>query len=263
MTHHVLLQFSDVHLLREGRLPGGADPLENLDRAISLLTTSKVRPEAVVMTGDLADGGDAVAYGLLRERAHRLAAATGAEVVFVPGNHDERSAFGRCLLDDTGRSDESGGEEPAPIDRVRWFGGLRLVALDSVIPGADSGELRNEQLHRLRAELASPAPDGTILALHHPPVTSPIKPMAGMALADPARLAAVIDGTDVRLVLSGHNHHASAGMLGAVPVWVSPALSYRSDVLVEDVYVGHLGSAFSRIDVIDGRPLVSVVTVAP
>jgi hypothetical protein len=50
-------------------------------------------------------------------------------------------------------------------------------------------------------------------------------------------------------------------MLRKVPVWVGPALSYRSDPLVEDRYVGLLGSAFSRIDVIDGRPLVTFVPV--
>lgn len=254
MSRHLLLQISDVHLLPEGRLASGADPLGNLDRAIALLTTSNLRPEAVVLTGDLADAGDPAAYDLLKGRVERLAKATGAEVVFVPGNHDERSAFARQLLDATDA-------EFAPIDQVRWFGGLRLVALDSVIPGADGGALRDEQIHRLQAELASPAPDGTILALHHPPIASPIKPMAGMALADPQRLAEAIAGTDVRLVLSGHNHHASTGMLGVVPVWVCPALSYRSDVLVEDTYVGRLGSALSRIDIIDGTPLVSVVPV--
>jgi hypothetical protein len=87
--------------------------------------------------------------------------------------------------------------------------------------------------------------------------------MAGMALAHPERLSAVIEASDVCLVLAGHNHHASAGMLGRVPVWVGPALSYRSDALVEDSYVGLSGSAFSRIDILDHRPLVTVVPVPP
>jgi hypothetical protein len=50
-------------------------------------------------------------------------------------------------------------------------------------------------------------------------------------------------------------------MLGRVPVWISPALSYRSDPLIEEKYVALTGSAFTRIDVIDRRPLVSVVPV--
>lgn len=257
MTRRILLQLSDIHLLRAGRLPSGADPLENLDRAVDLLLASSTRPEGVVFTGDLADAGDASAYASLRERAARLSEATGARLVFVPGNHDDRNAFTAQLLDG-----DAAFMGPASIDQVHWFGGLRLISLDSVVAGSDAGELRDGQLDWLRAELSSPAPEGTILALHHPPVSSPIRSMADLALAHPERLSEVIEGTDVSLVLSGHNHHASAGMLGHVPVWVSPALSYRSDVLVDDEYVGRLGSAFSRVDVIDGRPLVSVVTVS-
>jgi 3',5'-cyclic AMP phosphodiesterase CpdA len=148
-----------------------------------------------------------------------------------------------------------------PIDQVLWFGELRVVALDTVIPGADGGALSEEQLDWLRQELATPAGDGTVLALHHPPIPSPIRPMAALALAQPDRLASAIEATDVCLVVSGHNHHASAGALGRIPVWVSPALAYRSDALVEGAYVGLPGSAFTRIDIVDRRPVVTVIPV--
>jgi len=256
VSRHLLFQLSDLHLVAAGWLRPGVDPLENLDRAIELIVTSPSRPDGVLLTGDLADTGDATAYGLLLERVERLSAATGAGAVFIPGNHDERATFGRRLL---GREQPDGSD--TPIDQVHWFGELRVISLDTVIPGVDDGRLRDEQLSFLRDELATPAPDGTVLALHHPPVSSPIRSLAGMALAHPEGLADVISGTDVCLVVAGHNHHASAGMLGQVPVWVGPALSYRCDVLVEDEYVGLPGSAFTRIDVIDHEPLVTVVPV--
>jgi Icc protein len=133
--------------------------------------------------------------------------------------------------------------------------------MDSTVPGDDGGALSHAQLEWLSDELATPAPDGTLLALHHPPIGSPIEPMARLALADPESLQAVVHRRDVRLVVSGHYHHASSGMLGEVPVWISPALSYRSDTLSEAKFVGVSGSAFTRIDLIDGRPLVTVVPV--
>ena len=144
---------------------------------------------------------------------------------------------------------------------MAWIGGLRIIALDSVIPGEVGGALRPGQLDQLRRELASPAPDGTILALHHPPIPTPIRGMAAMALAEPDQLAEVIEGTDVILVIAGHNHHASAGMLGGVPVWSAPATSYRSNPMNEDAYEPLSGCAYSRIEVSGGRAVVSFVPV--
>jgi 3',5'-cyclic-AMP phosphodiesterase len=253
----LLIQLSDVHLVPNGTLRPGVDPLENLDRALARLSSASSRPDAVVLTGDLADKGDAVSYRLLRERMDRLAVELATTIVFVPGNHDDRANFRRELL---GQGDE--GDHELTIDQVHWLGGLRLVTLDTVIPGVDDGCLRAEQLRWLSEELAIAAPEGTVVALHHPPITSPIRPMAAIALARPEGLEEVIAGSDVCLVLAGHNHHASGGLLGRVPVWVGPALAYSSDPLSEDTFVGLRGSAFTRVDLSAGRPLVTVVPVA-
>ncbi len=252
----MFLQLSDLHILDQGTLPVGADPLANLDRAIDIIEASPSRPDGFLLTGDLADSGTPVAYGLLRDRIERLSGLSGAPVVVVPGNHDNRAAFQLGLLGSYGS-----GRADTPIDQVHWFGGLRVISLDTVVPACDGGTLRDSQLRRLQDELSTPARDGTILAMHHPPVSSPIRSMAAMALDNPDRLAAAIEGTDVCLIVAGHNHHASAGLLGRIPVWVGPALSYSSDALVEDSYTGRRGSAFSRIDVADRQPLVTVVPV--
>jgi len=177
--------------------------------------------------------------------------------VFVPGNHDERRFLRANLLGAPGE------ESDGPIDQVHRFGHLRLISMDSTIPGDDAGALSDDQLTWLASELETPAPSGTVLALHHPPIHSPITTMDRIGLADADRLARIVSGTDVRLVIAGHNHHASAGMLGTVPVWVCPALSYRSDPMEERRYVGLPGSAFTRIDVFDGSPLVTVVPLSP
>ncbi|MHB1509464.1 MAG: metallophosphoesterase family protein [Acidimicrobiales bacterium] len=256
VSNHLFLQLSDLHIVDRGPLPMGADPLANLDLAIDVIEASPSRPDGFLLTGDLADSGTPLAYSLLRGRIERLAGLSGAPVVVVPGNHDDRAAFRLELL-----GSYAAELTDTPIDQVHWFRGLRVISLDTVIPAHDGGTLREAQLRRLRDELATPARDGTILAMHHPPVASPIRSMAAMALDNPDELAAVIEGTDVCLIVAGHNHHASAGMLGRIPVWVGPALSYRSDPLFEDSYKGRRGSAFSRIDVADRQALVTVVPV--
>jgi 3',5'-cyclic AMP phosphodiesterase CpdA len=255
---HLLLQFSDIHLAPSAHHRVLVNSLANLDRAIELIVASPCRPEGILLTGDLADTGDPLAYQLLRERIAGLTAAIGTRAVYVPGNHDDRNVFREHLLPpSTGRSAAD------PIDQVHFFGGLRVISMDTTVPGTDAGALSGDQLDWLRSQLATPAPDGTVLALHHPPIGSPIEPMAALALAEPARLQAAIESSDVCLVVAGHDHHATAGMLGRVPVWISPALSYRSDALASAEYKPRAGSAFTRIDVIDRRPLVTVVPVPP
>jgi len=256
VKRHLLLQFSDIHLVPAAQLRRLFDPVANLDRAIELIIAAQILPEAILLTGDLADTGDPLAYQILRERIDRLTTAIGATAVFLPGNHDNRNAFREHLA-----LPARDGSPEEPIDQIHFFGGLRVISMDTTIPGDDAGALSRTQLDWLRNELATPAPDGTVLALHHPPIGSPIEPMARIALADPARLETVVEGSDISLVVSGHNHHASSGMLGRVPVWVSPALSYRSDALIDAQYVAHSGSAFTRIDMIDGRPLVTMIPV--
>ena len=249
MPRHLLAQISDVHLSTRGTLPPGAKPSDNLRAAVSRLAAARLRPDVWVLTGDLADRGEPACYDELAAVLNK--AADGAAVVYMPGNHDARGPFRERLLG------EPAGE--GPINQVRWHGGLRLIALDSTVPGEDHGRLDEETLTFLADELASPAPDGTIVALHHPPIPSPIAPMARQALRDPRRFASAIADTDVRLVICGHNHHESLGTLGGVPVWVGPATVYRADVTSRDVFRPTFGNALSLVDLDDAGPVVSVV----
>jgi Icc protein len=255
-TRHLLFQLSDIHLLEDpgGRLRSGAHPLENLERAIDTIVSSTTPPDAIVLSGDLSDDGSPDSYQRLAARLAAVAESTGAATIVAAGNHDEREALREHLL----------GQEPSgePLTGVVWLGGLRVVTLDSTVPGSDAGSLGRDQLEWLRTVLSSPAPLGTVLVLHHPPVPSPIRSMTAIALEDPLLLGQAINGSDVALILAGHNHHGSLGVLGHTPVWVSPAVAYRADVMNETEFRGLQGSAFSRIDIVDKQPLVTVVPVA-
>ncbi|MFE7275092.1 hypothetical protein [Streptomyces sp. NPDC057623] len=79
--------------------------------------------------------------------------------------------------------------------------------------------------------MSEPAGRGTVLALHHPPISlalSATQPHFG--LRDPEELAAAIRGSDVRAVLSGHYHLQLFGLLESVPVWVTPGVVNRIDL---------------------------------
>lgn len=255
MGDHLVLQLSDIHLCASGSLRNGARTAESLAATVAHLIDRDVRADVIVCTGDLTDDAAETSYRALVAGLAPLAAASGARLVYLPGNHDRRAPLRRYLL-----GEESPGEEP--VNQIVWHEGLRIVAVDSTVPGAEHGALTPATLGFLAEALANPAPDGTLLALHHPPIRSPIRPMAAIALRAPEELAQVLRGSDVRLIVAGHNHHESAGTFAGIPVWVSPALAYRADVASTDEFRSLPGTALSRIELPEGgAPHVSVLHV--
>lgn len=254
-----LVQLSDLHVTAETLLYDVVDPMAHLESALASVAAAGVPVTALILSGDITDAGAPEAYARVRDVVEPVARRLGARVIPVMGNHDERSAFRAALLPDDPTADDD-----TPCDQVHHLGGLRVVVLDSTTPGVHSGELTDAQLHGLAAELATPAPQGTVLVLHHPPVPSPMPTMRELGLARPEGLAEVIAGTDVRMILCGHDHHASGGVLAGIPVWIGPATSYRADVLPPPGrFQGVTGSAFTRIDLYPDTVVATAVPLGP
>ena len=187
-----IAHLSDTHLLADGKLQFGAvQPEAGLLQALDRIGRLRPRPDAIVVTGDLADLGEPAAYARLQELVEPVAAELGATLVWVMGNHDERAAYAAGLF---GRTSSS---ETRPQDAVYDVQGLRIISLDSTVPGYHHGEIEPSQLAWLADVLATPAERGTILALHHPPVPLPMAPVdAVIELDDQEELARVLPGTD-------------------------------------------------------------------
>jgi 3',5'-cyclic AMP phosphodiesterase CpdA len=220
---YTLIQISDPHVEPEGT-PSRyrADTGATLGRALAVIEASGLRPDALVLTGDLTERATPAEYRRVRALVAPVAERLGARVAYVAGNHDIPAVLRRELLDEPG---------DGPLDHVLRVGGLRIVVLDSSVPDRAYGELTAEQLDWLRTQLAEPAPDGTVLALHHPPLPAVTRMTAAMELQRRAELAAVIAGTDVRVVLAGHIHMVSAATLAGVPVWTPGSLASTADAL--------------------------------
>jgi 3',5'-cyclic-AMP phosphodiesterase len=219
---HVVAHISDTHLLAaNARQYGVVDPEAGLRLALDRLTRLDPAPQALVFTGDLADRAEPAAYARLRELVEPVADSMEATAVWVMGNHDERQPFARSLFDEDGE---------AAQDRVHDVAGLRVVALDTTVPGYHHGDLTDDQLAWLADVLATPAPHGTLLAMHHPPIPIPMMPAAEIIeLADQHRLAEVVSGTDVRCILGGHFHYSTYSTFAGIPVSVAAATCYTSD----------------------------------
>lgn len=251
---HVVAHLSDPHLIGGGGLHYGViDNVANLRRSLERLAAVRPAPQALVFTGDLADQAEPDAYATLRSIVEPVAAEMGATVVWTMGNHDERAPFAKGLFD----SDDAGFQ-----DRVHDVDGLRIVALDTSVPGYHHGVLEPSQLEWLADVLATPAEHGTLLAMHHPPLPLPMLRAAELIeLYDQQALAEVIAGTDVRGILAGHLHLSTWSTFAGVPVSVASASCYTSDPAPVDRFVSGVDAAqaFTMVHAYDDRIVHTLV----
>lgn len=254
---HVVAHISDTHLLAEGRqLYGVVEGEANLRQALAQLQRISGTPDAIVVTGDLADLGEPDAYTRLRAIVEPVAAELGAQLIWVMGNHDERGPYSQGLFD--------GEHTDEPQDRVYDVNGLRVISLDSTVQGYHHGAISDEQLAWLTSELATPAPHGTILALHHPPVPTPLLwAMDMLELQGQDRLAAVLRGSDVRAILAGHLHYSSFSTFAGIPVSVASATCYTLALAAEERLLSgtNTNQAFNMVHLYENSVVHSIVPV--
>ena len=207
----ILVQLSDLHVGAEW---GGSDPLSRVGDAVAAVRALPEGPDAVVVSGDLTENAAPAEYEAVREALAPLE----APLFVLPGNHDGRgplrAAFG---LD---------GEGEERIDYAADLGPLRLLALDSTVPGRVPGSVDAATLAWLDAELAAAPAQPTLLAMHHPPLSIGIPSWDAINLAANDRVAlgeVVARHPQLKAVVGGHVHTAIAGVLGGRPVLSIPS----------------------------------------
>jgi 3',5'-cyclic AMP phosphodiesterase CpdA len=218
---HVIAHLSDMHLIAgDALLHGHIDTVSQLRKALTRVEQSAQHFDALILSGDLTDHAQPEAYALLREIVEPVAARLGAPVIMTGGNHDERRTLALGLY---------GVDTDEPQDAVTMVRGLRIIAMDSALPGFHHGGFSDAQYAWLSGQLAQPAEHGTILVMHHPPIMYRSPLMQLLDFEETARLRAALEVTDVRAILSGHLHVTSFGMLGTIPVFVAGGVSYVDD----------------------------------
>jgi 3',5'-cyclic AMP phosphodiesterase CpdA len=174
----VLVHLSDTHITVPGRLlDGRVDTATSLARAVDAVRRLRPRPVAVLISGDLVDAGSPAEYAHLRT----LLADLPGPVYLMPGNHDERGALRAAFADHAYLGPMDEGEF---IQYAVDLPGLRLVALDTVVPGAGHGALCERRLDWLDATLAEAPRQPTLVALHHPPFLTHIAHMDALGLRE-------------------------------------------------------------------------------
>jgi 3',5'-cyclic-AMP phosphodiesterase len=206
----LLVQLSDPHI---GADWAEGDPTARLAAAVESVRALG-QPDAVLVSGDVADHASDAEYDVVRE----LLAPLRVPVHVVAGNHDDRAALRRHF--------EVPGADDEPVQYSADLGPLRLVVVDTTIPGADPGALDDGRLDWLDAELAAAPETPTIVTMHHPPLLtgSPVWDDLGLSAADRLALGDVIERHgQVRRVVAGHVHRTMTGELAGRPVLTVPS----------------------------------------
>ncbi|NQX14153.1 metallophosphoesterase [Microbacteriaceae bacterium VKM Ac-2855] len=210
-----ILHLSDTHLLGDpaARYNRIIDPLHSMEAVLA--AHAAVPVDAVIVSGDLSNDGSPASYALLRERIDGWAADLGATAIYALGNHDDRQNFG----------------VDGPYDHETEVQGVRILTVDSSVPGGASwGLLAESTLTWLRERLRASARP-TVVVLHHPPIEAVTPLHRTMGLQNSYDFWSAIAGSSVQLVLAGHWHHQMLDSTRGVPVVVTPGVANRTDVL--------------------------------
>ena len=196
----LIAQITDLHIKPAGALAyGRVDTAPLLAACVAHLMAQNPRPDVVLATGDLVDAGRDDEYARLRE----LLAPLPMPLLLLAGNHDERAALRRAF---DGPAFDYLRQDTEFVQYALALGGLRFLALDTVVPGAGHGELCERRLRWLDEQLAEDARP-TIVMLHHPPFATGIPLMDALALRNPAALEEVVARhRHVERLLCGHLH---------------------------------------------------------
>lgn len=196
----IIAQLSDPHIrVASAAADEQNDTAAHFQRAVAHLGRLPAAPDAVIITGDCADSGSAAEYQRLRELLRPLA----APVFVIPGNHDRREHL-RQVFGDQGSPAQDGF-----IQYVADAGPVRLIGLDTNVPGRDEGSLGAERLAWLDERLAEAPQRPTILFMHHPPFLTGLKIHDQNGLTDADAFGAVVARhPQIERIVAGHIHTA-------------------------------------------------------
>jgi 3',5'-cyclic AMP phosphodiesterase CpdA len=259
MSDITFVHLTDTHILdNPGDNTYGIDTAASFRQVIAEIEALKVEPAFVLLTGDLANHGTEAAYNHLKSLIEETIQGWNVPYFMNLGNHDTRTTFRKVFL-----NDESVAEE-APHYTRDMVGDVRVIMLDSKVVGGIHGHLDQVQLEWLDKQLATPAPAGTVIGLHHPPVNRgiPRKGEEMLLLDNGDALAEVIEGRDVLGILSGHTHVPASSIFAGSLISIGAATAFLGAVSTRDGGATLTGAGFN-ICSIRGERLITNSYILP
>ena len=214
----LIAQLTDTHVVdpdADGNVPDEVyvDNNGRLASAVASLNAEVPAMAVVLGTGDLTNWARPGEY----ERLAGLLAPLTVPFLALPGNHDDRDLL-RATFPTTPWIDAEHASWVTTVgagdERVR------IVGLDSIIPGAPGAAFDDEREVWLRSVLSEEFDGVTLLALHHPPFATGVGWMDDSGFVGLPRLVAVLAEHPVDKVVCGHFHRSVSAMISGIPVQV-------------------------------------------
>ena len=209
----MIAQITDLHVRPRGKVAyERVDTNAMLEAAVGAIESLPRKPDLVIATGDLADCGLAEEYAVLRDILEPLS----MPVYLVPGNHDRRAElFAEFGSDGYLRNDDGF------LHYTIEGHDVRLIGLDTVVPGHGHGEMCPARLAWLEGRLAERLEQPTLVFMHHPPFGTGLADMDRINCRNGSTLAGILRRVDnVERVVCGHHHRPItvrwAGTIGSV-----------------------------------------------
>jgi 3',5'-cyclic AMP phosphodiesterase CpdA len=216
----LICQITDLHIKAgRRRAYGVVDTAGMLETCVAAIGRLHPRPDVVVATGDLVDYGRDDEYALLRE----LLAPLDMPLYLLPGNHDGRDALRRAFPGHRWLRADADFVQYAIDDHP-----VRLVAIDTQVPGHGHGELCPQRLEWLDRTLAVRPDAPTVVLMHHPPFATGIGHMDLIGLAGADGLARVVARhPQVERLLCGHLHRPIHARFAGTVASVCPSPAHQ------------------------------------
>jgi Icc protein len=220
----LICQLTDLHVRPRGRAANRVSETNAFtERAFRAVAAFKPLPDVVVITGDLTECGLEAEYANLSDLIRRYLTMP---VYVIPGNHDQRVHLRQGLAHLPGVT-----ADPEYVQYAVEDHPVRLVMLDTLVPGASHGVLAPSQLAFLDRTLAAAPAKPTIVAMHHPPFACGIAHVDRINLRNAAEFAAIIGRhRQVERIICGHHHRPIVARVAHAIASISPSVAHQVEL---------------------------------
>ena len=212
-----IIQITDLHLQASTRRGLGwcphcddLDTSETLSTVLDDIQVNEACFDALVVTGDIAQDGEAEAY---RQFA-RLLKGEGSPVYCLPGNHDDKQRLSAAI-------DGKVVSMPRHVVKKEWL----LLFLDSSRRGEDQGNISAIQRGWIKAMVAKYPRHHAALFIHHHPIpvgSEWLDTHHGMVNGEEA-LDELTRLPQLRTIVCGHIHQQLDCLRGGIRILGTPS----------------------------------------
>jgi Icc protein len=206
-----IVQISDIHLFADAtRSLLGVNTQESFDTVVDLLHADPLKPDLILLTGDLSQDGTEASYQRIAEQLN----AFKVPVFCIPGNHDDSD-----VMKTTYSSNQQ-----ISLDKHKIWESWQIILLDSQKPGAVEGYLAQSELLYLEECLRAYPEHKAIVVFHHQPIPVGTVWLDKLGLTNADALWALVGRfPQVETVLFGHVHQEHEGVKNGIRYYSSPS----------------------------------------